>query len=214
MKGHFPLKSDIFRLITKKKILLSLSGSLILSFGMYNIHSVSGITEGGTLGLTLLLEHSLGISPSVSEFVLNLICFLIGIKALGKAFIIYSLISTAFFSGFYALFECFPRVYPEIADLPLLAAVLGAVFVGVGVGLCVKAGGAVSGDDALAMSAEKLIGIKIQYAYLITDISVLLLSLTYIPLNKIVYSLLSVVLSGQIIGFINKSPSSETNPPT
>ena len=204
------MKSDILQLITKKNILLSLAGSLILAFGMYNIHSVSGITEGGTLGLTLLLENTFGISPSVSEFILNLICFLIGIKALGKAFIIYSVLSTAFFSVFYAVFEFFPRIYPEIADFPLLAAILGAVFVGVGVGLCVKAGGAVSGDDALAMSACKLTGIKIQYAYLVSDISVLLLSLTYIPLNKIIYSLLSVVLSGQIIGFINKNTNSDT----
>ena len=36
----------------------------ILDF--YNIHSMSNVTEGGILGLTLLLEYWFGISPSVS----------------------------------------------------------------------------------------------------------------------------------------------------
>ena len=44
-----------------RKVLLSLSGSGVLAFGLYNIHSLSGVTEGGALGLTLLLQHWLGI---------------------------------------------------------------------------------------------------------------------------------------------------------
>ncbi len=42
--------------------------------------------------------------------------------------------------------------------------------------------------------------------YLISDLSVLALSLSYIPLSRIVYSLLTVVLSGQIIGQMQKIP--------
>ena len=79
---------------------------------------------------------------------------------------------------------------------------LGAVFVGVGAGLCVRAGGAPGGDDALAMSLYQMTGIPIQWLYLGSDLLVLLLSLSYIPLQRIAYSLLTVILSGQIIGFI------------
>ena len=78
------------------------------------------------------------------------------------------------------------------------------MFVGVGVGLCVRVGGAPSGDDALAMSMSKVTKVDIQWMYLITDLSVLALSLTYIPWQKIIYSLLTVVLSGQMIGWIVK----------
>ena len=35
-------------------------------------------------------------------------------------------------------------------------------------------------------------------------LAILLLSLSYIPLRRIVYSLLTVILSGQIIGIIQK----------
>lgn len=200
---------SIFRDIKIKNCIISLTGSIILAFGLYNVHSVSGVTEGGTLGLTLLFENWFRISPAISEIILNGICYIIGIKALGKTFLVYSAVSTLSFSLSYRIFECFPRIYPEIAEFPLLCAVLGAVFVGVGVGLCVRAGGAPCGDDALAMSLSKLTNIKIQWVYLISDLAVLLLSLTYIPLTKIIYSLLTVVISGQIIGFIAKNKSQQ-----
>jgi uncharacterized membrane-anchored protein YitT (DUF2179 family) len=89
--------------------------------------------------------------------------------------------------------------------MPLLAAIIGAVFVGVGTGVCIRVGGAICGDDALAMCLAHVFRIKIQWAYLVTDLTVLGLSMTYIPLKRIVYSLLTVVLSGQIIGWVQKS---------
>ncbi len=186
-----------------------LSGSTILAFGMYNIHSVSLVTEGGTLGLTLLFEKWFSLSPSVSGFILNAVCYIVGIKTLGRKFLIYSGVSALSFSIAYRIFEFFPRIYPEIADYPLISAILGAVFVGVGVGICVKYGGAPCGDDALAMSISVKTKIKIQWIYLISDVTVLLLSLTYIPLSRIIYSLITVIISGQIIGLLTKKSASE-----
>ena len=183
---------------------LALFGSCILAFGLYNIHAISGITEGGVLGLTLLLQHWFDISPAISGFVLNVLCYAIGFRALGKMFLFYSAVSGVGFSAFYALFEQFPRVYPAITQFPLLAALAGAIFVGIGAGLCVRVGGAPSGDDALAMAITAKSRLHIQWAYLISDLTVLLLSLTYIPAGKLVYSLLTVVLSGQIIGLVSR----------
>ena len=197
------LIKNIFKEIKIKNCIFCIFGSAVLSFGLYNVHSVADITEGGTLGLTLLFENWFSLSPAVSEAVLNIICFAVGIRVLGKGFLIYSAVSTAAFSGFYALLECFPRVFPEIAAYPLPASLIGGVFVGVGVGICVKMGGAPCGDDALAMTLSRVTRLKIQWVYLITDLSVLLLSLTYIPPKKILYSLVTVVISGQIIGRIN-----------
>ena len=48
-----------------------------------------------------------------------------------------------------------------------------------------RAGGASGGDDALAMCIAHVTGMGIQWAYLSTDLVVLGLSLTYIPLRRI-----------------------------
>lgn len=180
-------------------------GSAILAFGLYNVHSISGVTEGGVLGLTLLLEHWFGISPSISGLVLNGACYVLGLTLLGKEFILYSIIAGGGFSLFYAIFERFPPLWPQIAQMPLAAAIAGAAFVGVGVGLCIRANAAPTGDDSLALSLSHHFKIGIQWVYLLGDLIVLALSLTYIPFSKIIYSLLTVVLSGQLIGLIQKA---------
>lgn len=190
--------------VDSRKIALALIGSAIQAFGLYNVHSFAGVTEGGVLGLTLLLNHWLNISPALSGFVLNVICYLIGFKILGKEFIFYSAVGGGGFSLFYAICEQFPPLWPNIGEYPLLAAVVGALFIGVGVGICVRAGGAPGGDDALAMSLNHVTHLEIQWIYLMEDLIVLGLSISYIPLTRLAYSLLTVVLSGQIIGWMQK----------
>lgn len=187
-----------------KNCAAALLGSAILAFGLYNVHSFSNVTEGGVLGLTLLIDHWLHISPALSGLALNAICYLIGWRTLGRRFILYSILAGGGFSVFYAIFERFEPIYPEIARSPLAAAIVGAAFVGAGVGLSVRAGGAPGGDDALAMSISKLTGLGIQWVYLASDLTVLALSLSYIPLERILYSLLTVVISGQLVGIIQK----------
>ena len=184
-------------------LLLFLS-SAFQAFGIYNIHNISDITEGGIFGLTLLLEHWFRISPSVSSFLLSAVCFLLGWKTLGRDFIGYSIVAAAGYSAGYAVCESFPPLWPEIASHPLLAAIAGALFIGIGAGICVRCGGATCGDDALAMSLSHLLKQPIERIYLVSDLTVLTLSLSYIPFRRIVWSLLTVILSGQIIGIIQK----------
>ena len=99
-------------------------GAAILAFGLFNVHQQSRITEGGVLGATLLLQHWLGISPAISEVVMDVACYLLGIKYLGKSFLRYSLVATGGFAVFYALFARMGYLLPSMAHLPLLAAVV------------------------------------------------------------------------------------------
>ena len=181
-----------------------LIGSIIQAIGIYNIHAISNVTEGGVLGLTLLLKQWFALSPAVTSLVLNAVCYALGWKTLGKSFIAYSALSIGTYSAAYAFLERFPPLWPEIANYPLVAAIAGALFIGIGAGICVRAGGATAGDDALAMSLNRITGWPIERIYLISDLTVLILSLSYIPFRRIAWSLLTVVLSGQIIGIIQK----------
>ena len=198
------MKGSVALHISLRRILLSLLGSAILAFGLYNVHAFSVVTEGGMLGVTLFLHHWFGISPSLSGLIINAVCYLAGWRTLGAMFIFYSIISGGGFSVFYAIFEQFPQFWPHLAHMPLTAAIVGALFVGVGVGLCVRAGGAPGGDDALAMTLNKILNRPIEQIYLISDLLALMLCSTYLPFKNLACSLLTVVLSGQIIGLIQR----------
>ena len=194
-------RQKILKKLVKKYFYLVyiLIGAFILAFGMYNVHSRTIITEGGIWGIELLLFNWFGLSPAVTAPFLDGTCYLMGVVFLGKEFILKSFVGTLGYAGFYAVLEQFPPLLPDLDSVPIIAAIVGAVFVGIGAGIVVRQGGACAGDDALALVISKKLRIKISRAYLFTDITVLLLSLTYIPFRQIAYSLVTVLLSGWII---------------
>lgn len=190
--------------IKAPKVLLCITGGAILSFGLYNIHDLSGVTEGGILGMTLLLQHLFNISPAVSSLLMNTLCYFIGWQLLGKAFLVYSLIAGGSFSLFYAIFEQFPPLWPQLEAYPLIAALAGALFVGVGAGLCIRSSAAPGGDEALVMVISKITSCDIRYAYFACDLIVLTLSLCYLDTERFLLSMLTVTLSGQLVGIVQK----------
>ena len=138
--------------------LLLVAGTGILSFGLYNIHSQSRITEGGVLGMILLLQHWFRISPSISGVILDCTCYFIGWRMLGNSFLRNAIFSTMSFSLWYRLWEHIGYMIPDLSPAPMAAAVCGALFVGIGVGIVVREGGAAGGDDALALVISKATG--------------------------------------------------------
>lgn len=195
----------MFRTIKLSSCVVASLSNAFLAFGLYHVHALADVTEGGVLGLTLLLEYWFGISPAFSGFFINSLCFLLGWKLFGKEFIIYSGIAVISFSVAYRIYEQFDPFWPQLYEMPLLAALLGAVFVGLGAGLCVRIGGASGGDDALAMSLAHLLHVRIERIYLVSDVLILGLSASYIPLRRLGCSLLTVILSGQIIGLVQRA---------
>ena len=185
--------------ITFRRLGLIVLGAMIATFGIHNIHQQTGITEGGVIGLMLFLEHWLGISPAFITPVLDLTCYLLAFKYLGGRFIKISALSTLSVSLFYKLWEQFPPMLPDLSGYPLMAALAGALFVGVGVGIIVRQGGSSGGDDALALTISRVSGWRLARCYLFTDLVVLFLSLSYIPVTRIAFSLITVTLSSWLI---------------
>ena len=212
-KGFFSrLLDECGQIFTLRRILCILLGTAICSFGIYNIHRQTGVTEGGVLGMIVLLNYWFDISPSILSVSLDLLCYALAFRRLGVRFLILSGVSSLSLSMFFRIWESFPPMLPNFYDRPLIAAVLGALFIGVGVGVVIRNGGSCSGDDALALFISNVTGWRISRAYLITDFTVLALSLTYIPFNRIFYSLITVTLSSYIIDFIqhyNKNVTAE-----
>lgn len=198
--------------LTAKQILLILLGAIICTFGIHNIHQRTNITEGGIIGLMLLIEHWLKFSPAYITPVLDIACYLLAFKFLGGRFIKISVIAPAFVSLFYKFWELFPPMLPDLSAYPLAAAILGGLFVGVGVGLIVRQGGSSGGDDALALSISHALHWRLSRSYLFTDITVLLLSLTYIPFSRIIFSLITVTISSYLIDWIKEYKAPESSP--
>ncbi|MCC0640119.1 MULTISPECIES: YitT family protein [unclassified Clostridioides] len=184
-----------------ERIGLILLGSAILAFGVYNFYYLNNITEGGVLGILLLLKNLFNIQPAIANIVIDGLLLLVGYKFFGKKFLIYSIVASISFSVLYDLFEAIGPLVPQSQNM-LLSTILAGITVGVGVGIIVKAGCASGGDDALALVISKTTSLNIGQVYLATDVIVLLLSLVYLSAFDIFYSLIAVTISGKVIDFI------------
>lgn len=184
-----------------KHIILILLGSLILSFGIYNLNYQNNITEGGVLGVLLLLKNLFDIEPSVANLIIDMSLLIIAYKFFGKQFLIHSIIATLSFSIFYGIFESIGPLIPVLQS-KFIVTILSGLFVGVGVGIIVRNGAAAGGDDALAMVISKVTSMTIGNVYMVGDIAVLILSLTYLSVYDIFWSLIAVNISGRTIDFI------------
>lgn len=192
-----------------KNIGLIILGSSILAFGCYNFNYQNNITEGGVLGLLLLIKNVFDISPSITNLIIDLSLFLIGTKFFGKKFLLYSMLSTITFSTTYKTWEGSGFIVPNLEGNMLVASILAGLMVGIGVGLVVRGGGASGGDDVIALIGNKLTPLKVNHIYLISDCVVLVLSLVYLDLNQILFSLIAVTISGKVISVIYKDEETE-----
>ena len=121
---------------SRKSAAMMILGSSILAMGMCNIHAHSGVTEGGVLGLTLLLEHLFAISPALSALILNVLCYALGWRTLGRGFLLNSAVACLCYSAVYALLEPFAPMFPLLISSQLVASLVGSLFVGFGAGIC------------------------------------------------------------------------------
>lgn len=179
-------------------------GTFIVSFGLYNVHEQNAITEGGILGAVLLIHHWTGLSVGFVSFSLDIVSYLLAYKYLGWDFIKKSMIATILMATYLAIFERYPPLLTLEFMNGYLIALIGGIFVGVGVGIVIRYGGSCGGDDALALIIASKLKLPLRYCYIFTDVTVLLLSLSYISFSTIQYSFLTVIVSSFLIDWVNK----------
>jgi len=187
-----------------KNILFILAGSAIMAFGLVHFNMQNQLAEGGFTGITLLIYNLTGLSPSISNILLNLPLFLIGYKLLGKKTFIYTIIGTVGLSIFIAIFEKYQLHIPLKDDL-MLAALFAGVFIGVGLGIIFRYGGTTGGVDIIARLVFKYKGYSMGKTMFIFDFCVITLSLaTYLNYKEAMYTLVLVFIGSRVIDFIQE----------
>src|SRR5690625_3144580 len=143
--------------IRMKNIFFILVGAAIFSFGIVHFNMQNHLGEGGFTGVTLLLFFLWQWDPAITNIILNIPVFLIGRKVLGRTTVIYTLIGTFSVSVFLYIFQIKPFQINLESDMTL-AALFAGVFIGVGLGIIFRYGGATGGVDIIARIVNKYVG--------------------------------------------------------
>ena len=176
-----------------KSIFLTVLGTMITGFGVGSFLTPNKIVSGGASGLSTILFHTLQIPPGVSFFAINILFLLMGLRVLGKEFILKTLLGATLLSIFVQMFSMLP-VYVENL---LLATVFGGVLYGVGIGLSFAAGASTGGTDILGRIVQA------KFSHLPIGKILLALDGVIIATSWVVFSDLELILYGIITLFIS-----------
>ncbi|WP_373134533.1 YitT family protein [Enterococcus durans] len=186
---------------TIKEIVLIIIGTSIYAFGLVYLNIANQLAEGGVSGITLILKALFGIDPAYSTLFINIPLILVGGKILGKRSLAYTVLGTLSLSAFLWIWQRVPLQINLQHDL-LIVSLLAGLVAGIGSGLVYRMGGTTGGSDIIARILEKNYGISMGRSLLALDVIVLLASLSYIDLKRMMYTLIVSYVFSRVIDSI------------
>lgn len=197
MKKFFSLK-------TLRDMFFILTGTAIHGFSIVFFNIPNHLADGGFSGITLILHALFKLNPSISTLILNIPIIILGGRILGKRAFYYTIIGTSCLSFWLAVWQSLSFSIDLENDL-LIAALLAGFSGGVGGGLVYKVGATTGGSDIIARLFEKKLGIPVGRTLFGFDVIVLTFSLTYISLNKMMYTLIFSFVYAKVIDSVMDS---------
>lgn len=182
-----------------RNLLLIIIGGCIFALGINLFALPAELSEGGVIGITILLYYYFGWSPGITNFIINLALMIVGYRLLDKRTIIYTIFGIISTSFFLFVTESLGR---KFSNDTLLIAIFAGVLVGVGLGLVFLSGGTTGGSAIIARIINKYFGVSIGKAMLAVDILVIGVSYFKIGPEKTLYTLIAVYLGARLVDYI------------
>lgn len=176
-------------------------GTALYAFGFVTINIANRLAEGGIAGITLLLKFLAGVNPAISTILINIPLLIIGYRYLGRRSLIYTIYGTGILS-FWIWFWQIAHVSLNVHHDLFIAAILTGIIGGFGLGLVYRFNGTTGGTDIIARIFEKKKGSPMGQSLFALDFVVLAVSLTYIDLRRMMYTLVASFVLSRVVNFI------------
>jgi len=178
-------------------IIFLLAGVLSAGFGLKCFLVPNHFLDGGVTGISLLIHEFTHWHLGLLLILFNLPFIIIGYKMIGRMFAAKTILAVI---GVALCLQYFP--YPEIAHDKLLVAAFGGFFLGLGVGLCMRGGGAFDGIEVLAIFTLKRTGFSITEIILGINIIIFIIAAFYLNTETALYAMLTYFVAGQTTKYV------------
>lgn len=190
--------SNMLYRIHFKNICYCILGTFIIAIGINAFIIASNLGEGGTVGVSLNLKYTLGLSPALTSLIINLILIVVGWKYLSKTTAIYTLITVISSSFFIGITEPF-NLHIE-SDF--INTVFSGVLIGIGSGLVIAARSTLGGTSVIAKIINKYSEIKTSQALFVLDSLIVLSFLIVLPIEKVLYTIVMLFIVEKSMSFV------------
>jgi uncharacterized membrane-anchored protein YitT (DUF2179 family) len=157
---------------------------------------------GGVSGIAMIANYFAGLPVGALIMVLNIPIFLLGLRTMGKKYVLNSLAGMVVSSVFIDIFHEVLRV-PSATTNPVLASIYGGVMLGVGLGIVFRGRASTGGSDIIGMVVSKYTGMSLGFGIMVTDFVVISAAgLALHSLEAPLYGYIVLFLSTKVIDMI------------
>ncbi len=178
-------------------VLLAVSGVIIAGIALKLFLVPNHFFDGGITGISLLIHEIYHFNLGLVILLLNLPLIAISYFTIGKRFAFRTLVCVAFLGICLLLI---PN-YPLTAD-KLLISIFGGAFLGIGIGLIMRAGAALDGIEVLAVYTLKKTSFSITEIILGINIIIFTIAGFRFGIEKALYSILTYFTATRCIDYV------------
>ena len=148
---------------------------------------------GGVTGVGRVFSHYFGFDVSVVVAIISISLLILGFLLLGKLFALSIVAGSVLFPLFLNVFNRFDAL-KHLTDQPMLAAIIGGVLMGFGLGLIIRAGASSGGSDVIPIILNRKLGIPVAPLIYIADFTIMILQLPFANTNDVLFGIIVVML--------------------
>jgi uncharacterized membrane-anchored protein YitT (DUF2179 family) len=182
---------------TISDVILILVGVVITSFALKSFLVPNHFFDGGVTGISLLIHELYHFNLAYVILLANVPFMIMSAYAINKGFAI----KTFFCIALLALCLLYPG-FPIVTDDKLLVSIFGGFFLGLGIGLTMRAGCAVDGIEVLALYTLRRSSFTISEIILGINIIIFSLAAFKFGLDKALYSMLTYFTASKTIDYV------------
>ncbi len=183
------------------QLLMLVGGAVIAAFALEFFLVPVYILDGGITGVAIIVHQLSKLPLGILVFLFNLPFLFVGYLQLGKRFIAKAATAMIIFSVF---LEVFGGIEKSVTDDPLLATVFGGIFLGIGVGGVLRAGGCLDGTETLALLISRKTSVSVGQFVLICNVIIYSAAGIIFTPDRAMYSLITYFITSKVIDLIEE----------
>jgi uncharacterized membrane-anchored protein YitT (DUF2179 family) len=178
-----------------QKALTIFIGSILVAIGVNAFLVPFELLDGGAIGISLIIHYAMGVKVGLTFLIVGIPIFILAWKYYRSFFyngIHGMLLSSLIIDLLYPL----NIIGKELVIAPLISAICGGIFIGVGVGIMLRLDISIGGTDLLAQMIAKKLAINPGVMIFCIDILIVTMGSLLIPSVHLVLSFTTVFIVG------------------
>ncbi|WP_142288176.1 YitT family protein [Bacillus sp. EAC] len=171
--------------------------SMLFGFAYNTFLIPHKLASGGVTGIAFFIHHFLNVNTGWIVIIINIPLFLLGIKYLGKKFIlltIYSVVVLSFSLKFFPIHA--------LSNDILLSSMIGGALYGITVGVVIRSGGSTGGTDIVSLILSQKKNMQVGFLSACMNLLVVGTSGFVFGWNITLYTIIAIYVAGRAVDMV------------